>query len=153
MKNFIFLLIMSISIATSSTVVNAQDNSLASKHAMEEGGTPHKIIFQMASGDTLVHKQLMKQLNNILAVAPSTKMEVVCHGPGLDMLITDKTIIADKVKKLIAAGVVFNACEFSMKDKNIVRNQILAEAGTVPAGILEIVARQEQGWSYIKSGF
>jgi intracellular sulfur oxidation DsrE/DsrF family protein len=30
---------------------------------------------------------------------------------------------------------------------------LLPSAGTVPAAILEIVMKQEQGWSYIKAGF
>jgi intracellular sulfur oxidation DsrE/DsrF family protein len=31
--------------------------------------------------------------------------------------------------------------------------KIIPEAGFVKAGIIEIVTKQEQGWSYIKSGF
>ena len=50
--------------------------------------TVHKIVFQLTTNDTMAHKSLMKQLNNITSVAPSTKIEVVCHGPGLDMLVT-----------------------------------------------------------------
>jgi len=74
----------------------------------------HKIIFQLTSNDTIVHKQLIKQFNNILSVSPSTKIELVCHGAGLDMLIVGKTIVEDKMKLLADKGVVFNACDFSI---------------------------------------
>lgn len=113
----------------------------------------HRIVFQLVSGDTLAHKQLMKQLNNIKSVAPTTQMEVVCHGPGLDMLVAEKTMVADKIKKLTESGVVFNACEFSMTERKVEKSALIKEAGLVPAGIIEIVTRQEQGWSYIKAGF
>lgn len=112
----------------------------------------HRIIFQLTSGDTTAHKQLMKQFNNILTVSPTTKIEVVCHGAGLDMLVSDKTIVEEKVKQFADKGVVFNACEFSIKERKVDRSKIIKSAGFVPAGIIEIVSKQEQGWSYIKAG-
>lgn len=114
---------------------------------------PHRIIFQLSSGDTLAHKALMKQLNNITTVAPDTKIEVVCHGPGLDMLVSAKSTVHDKLIPLAEKGIQFNACEFSMKERNVEKSAIIPEAGFVKAGIIEIVSKQEQGWSYIKSGF
>ncbi len=112
----------------------------------------HKIIFQLTSGDTTAHKQLMKQFNNILSVSPTTKIEVVCHGGGLDMLVKGKTIVEDKIKNLSERGVQFMACEFSIKERKVDKNLILSTAGFVPAGIIEVVSKQEQGWSYIKAG-
>jgi intracellular sulfur oxidation DsrE/DsrF family protein len=112
----------------------------------------HKIIFQLTSGDTTAHKQLIKQFNNILSVSPTTKIEVVCHGLGLDMLVSGKTIVEDKIKQLAEKGVVFNACEFSIKERKVDRSKIISSAGFVPAGIIAIVSKQEQGWSYIKAG-
>jgi intracellular sulfur oxidation DsrE/DsrF family protein len=113
----------------------------------------HKIIFQLTTNDTMAHKALMKQLNNITTVAPTTKIEIVCHGPGLEMLITENSIVHQKIKQLSAIGVSFIACEFSMKERNVPQDKIIPEAGYVKAGIIEIVTKQEQGWSYIKSGF
>lgn len=113
----------------------------------------HKIIFQLTTNDTMAHKALMKQLNNITTVAPTTQIEIVCHGPGLEMLITEKSIVHQKIKQLSAIGVSFIACEFSMKERNVPQDKIIPEAGYVKAGIIEIVTKQEQGWSYIKSGF
>lgn len=113
----------------------------------------HKIVFQLTTNDTLAHKALMKQLSNITTVAPTTKIEIVCHGPGLEMLVTDKSIVHQKIKQLSAIGVSFIACEFSMKERNVAQDKIIPEAGYVKAGIIEIVSKQEQGWSYIKSGF
>ena len=87
MKN-LFLLLSFFLLVTIS--VNAQEADKSKEH---------KIVFQLQSSDTTVHKALMKQLNNILTNFPNTKIEVVCHGPGLNMLVTDKTIVADKIEK------------------------------------------------------
>jgi intracellular sulfur oxidation DsrE/DsrF family protein len=49
-------------------------------------------------------------------------------------------------------GVIFNACEFSIKERKLDKSKISMIAGFVPAGIIEIVSKQEQGWNYIKAG-
>lgn len=113
----------------------------------------HRIVMQLVSGDTLVHKGLMRQLRNMLEAAPTLQMEVVCHGPGMDLLMSDRSIVADKVKQFSERGIVFLACENTMKERNLDRAKVLPEAGFVQAGIIHIVERQEQGWSYIKAGF
>ena len=127
--------------------------SIPAAHAgMTQIPKPHRIIFQLVSGDTNAHKALMKQLQNISSVAPDTRMEVVCHGPGLNMLTT-QSIVAEKLQTLMGKGIVFNACEFSMQERKVDKAQILPGVGYVKAGILEIVEKQEQGWNYIKAGF
>lgn len=114
---------------------------------------PHRIIFQMVSGDTMSHKALMKQLQNITSVAPTTKIEVVCHGPGLNMLTSDKSVVSTQLNTMIGKGIAFYACEFSMQERKVEKERILPGIGYVKAGIIAIVERQEQGWSYIKAGF
>jgi len=122
----------------------------ASVNAMSKG---HKIIMQLTSKDTLAHKALMKSINNILSISPDSKVEVVCHGPGLDILIKSKSLVSEQLTQLVSKGIVFVACEFSMKNMNVEKSMLLPAAGTVPAGVIEIVTKQEEGWSYIKAGF
>jgi intracellular sulfur oxidation DsrE/DsrF family protein len=119
----------------------------------QKNASIHKIVFQLSTEDTLAHKALMKQLNNITTVAPDTKIEVVCHGPGLNMLISSKTTVLLKIRELVKKDIQFVACEFSMKERNVDKTAIVQESGFVKAGIIEIVEKQEAGWSYIKSGF
>lgn len=114
---------------------------------------PLKIVFQLSIGDTLAHKALMKQIGNITTVEPTTIIEVVCHGPGLDMLRKDKSTVVKKIDEFSQKGVVFNACEFSMKERNVTADQIIPSAKYVKAGIIYIVTKQREGYSYIKSGF
>lgn len=113
----------------------------------------HKIIFQLTSEDTMAHKALMKQLNNIITVAPDAKVEVVCHGPGLNIVVKGKTVVQGKIAELSKKGVTFVACEFAMKERNVPKENIIPESGFVKYGIMEVVSRQEEGWSYIKAGF
>lgn len=112
----------------------------------------HKIVFQLTSSDTLAHKALMKQLGNILVLSPTSKLEVVCHGPGLSMLVNQTSMVSKKVTELSQRGVDFMACQFSMKERKVSKEELIANAIVVPGGIIEIVQKQEQGWSYIKAG-
>ena len=124
-----------------------------SQNASVNGNKPeHRIIFQLTTSDTTAHKQLMKQLNNILKVSPTSQIEVLCHGAGIDMMVRGKTIVEEKVNELNKKGVAFNVCEFSLKERKVEKENILKSSGFVPAGIIEIVSKQEQGWSYIKAG-
>ena len=119
----------------------------------QEDVRQHRIVMQLVSGDTLVHKGLMRQLRNMLEAAPTMKLEVVCHGPGMDLLMSDRSLVADKVKHFSERGIVFLACENTITERKLDRTKVLPEAGYVKAGIIHIVERQEQGWSYIKAGF
>lgn len=125
---------------------------LFTTNTQAQNKTAHKIIFQLVTGDSTSHKVLMKQFGNILSVAPDTKIEVVCHGPGIEMMMQDKSIVINKIKEFKDKGVVFNVCEFSLKERKVDKAKLIEQSTYVPAGILEIVEKQEQGWSYIKAG-
>lgn len=114
--------------------------------------TPYKIVFQLTTADTAVHRSLVKQIHNILVAAPKSTIEVVCHNQGISFLLTAKTLQAEKVRELKAKGVEFVACENTMRDRKIKREELLPESGTVPAGVVEIVKKQRKKWAYLKAG-
>jgi intracellular sulfur oxidation DsrE/DsrF family protein len=127
-------------------VSNAQDAA--------KSNAKHRIVMQLTSPDTLVYAGLMKQIRNLKeGYGASLEIEVVCHGPGINMLHTDKSNFAEQLQKFTDKGIRFIACENTMKEKNIPKEKILPMAEFVVMGIGEIVEKQEQGWSYIKAGF
>jgi uncharacterized protein len=114
----------------------------------------HHIVMQLSSNDTLVWKALMNNLRHLNeGWKDIVEIEVVAHGPGIEMLLASKTTQAQKIKQFAALGVRFLACENTMREKNIPHSDLITDATLVPMGIGEIVMKQEQGWSYIKSGF
>ncbi len=145
MKNLIFITF----IMSAFQVVNAQTHQTLS----DEGYFDNKIVIQMVTQDTVAHRSLMKQLNNIQSVAPNTQIEIVCHGPGLYMLVNDRSTIKEQIKMNAAKGVGFVACEFSLKERNVKKEDIVPEANFVRSGALELATKQKMGWSYLKAGF
>lgn len=113
----------------------------------------NKIVIQVVTEDTVAHKALMKQLNNITSVAADTEIEVVCHGPGLYMLVKERSIVQAQLKKHAEKGIQFVACEFSLKERKVDKSQIVDEANFARSGALEIASKQRAGWSYLKAGF
>jgi hypothetical protein len=68
------------------------------------------------------------------------------------MLRSDKSVVGSKITEYVAKGIVFNACEFSMKERNVSRDMILPGVAYVKAGIIYIVNKQNEGYNYIKAG-
>lgn len=112
----------------------------------------HKIIWDFTNADTAVQRGLYKQLNNVLTAAPDTKVEVVFHGNAIYALLKDTGYHKELIKALFKKGVVFVACNNSLKGRNIETNRVIEEAIIVPVAILEIATKQEAGWVYIKAG-
>lgn len=113
----------------------------------------HKIIFHLASSDTLVHKALVKQISNVLDYWKTAKIEVVVHNNGIGFMKKEEAKTAKEIHSLAEKGVVFAVCENTMKQRKLEKYQILPSATFVPVGIAEIVLKEEDGWSYIKAGF
>lgn len=144
--SFLKKIITVVLIAVASIQLHAQESNVPVEKS-------HRIVFQMTTSDTLAHKALMKQLKNIKSVSPSTNIEVVCHGPGLTMMMKTKTTVLKDIQTSKETGVVFNTCEFSLKERNVDKREIIAESNFVKAGIIYIVEKVESGYVYIKSGF
>lgn len=113
----------------------------------------HRIVFHLATSDTLAQKALVKQLSNVLEYWDTAKIEVVVHNNGVNFMKQDEARFAKEIADLRQRGVVFAVCENTLKQRKIEKNQILPSAVFVPVGLAEIVLRQEEGWSYIKAGF
>ena len=113
----------------------------------------HKIVFHLASSDTLVHKALVKQIANVMDYWKTAKIEVVVHNNGIGFMKIEETKTKNEINSLVEKGVVFAVCENTMKQRNLEKKQILSSASFVPVGIAELVLKQEDGYSYIKAGF
>lgn len=113
----------------------------------------HRVVFQITTNDTASWKGLMNNLKNLReGWGDAVEIEVVAHAPGIELLMSAKTTQKMKIEEFIHAGVRFVACENTMKQKNIKKEEILPEVGFVPMGVGEIILKQEKGWSYLKAG-
>ena len=113
----------------------------------------HNIVVQLNTSDTASWASVIGNIKNIQKVWPtSLNIEVVVHGKAIDFLVKDKTYFTNDIQLLASQGIKFFACQNTMRKHNITTDMIMKEAGIVPSGVVEIVLKQEAGWSYLKSG-
>lgn len=111
----------------------------------------HKVVMQLNTSDTLVWHGALKNISNLqTALGSSTQIELVAHGAGISILVDGKTTQKAKIAELAASGVLFKACENTIRERKIDRATILSQVGTVPSGVAEVVLKQEAGWAYLK---
>jgi len=112
----------------------------------------HKIVFDFTAADTASFATMMRHAKSIMDLTGNAQLEIVCHGPGLDLIVKGKTTVQKEIEELQKLNVIFAACEVTMKRRGIDKSQIVANAITVPAAILEISSKEQDGWSYVKEG-
>lgn len=112
----------------------------------------HKVVIQLNTADTASWSSTIGNIRNLQKIWPNNiSIEVVAHGKGLDLIVANKTHLANDVNALSKEGVVFAACENSMRKHNVTKADLLPVAITVPSGVAEVILKQEQGWAYLKA--
>lgn len=117
------------------------------------GQVESRVIFQIQSSDSLVYRSIVSQVTNLKKELPDASIEILCHGPGIDFLRIEKASYAKRVQALGFQNVSMVACEFTMSQRKIKKDDIVPFASTVPYGIVELVRKQQEGWIYLKAGF
>ncbi len=109
---------------------------------------------ELTGSDTLIWKGAINNIRHLKEEwGENVEIELVAHGPGISFLQKDKTTQLSAMEELRKSGVVFAACNNSMKARNISLADLVSQATVVPSGVAEIVTKQEQGWSYLKTSF
>jgi intracellular sulfur oxidation DsrE/DsrF family protein len=110
----------------------------------------HKIVFDFTKADSASFSTIVRHAKNIMSMTGNAKLEIVCHGPGLDLLMKEKTTVQKEIEELNKLKVIIAACNETMKRRGIDKSQLVSQAIIVPAALLEISLKQQEGWSYIK---
>lgn len=122
----------------------------AAAHAQKPAG-PLRIVFQVSDGEVAKWNLALNNVRNVQTEFPDDppELEVVAYGPGIGMLKGDSPIAA-RVADALKNGVKVVACENTMKAMKLVYADMLPSIGYVPAGVVEIARKQQQGFAYIK---
>jgi intracellular sulfur oxidation DsrE/DsrF family protein len=112
----------------------------------------HKVVIQFTDSDSVSQASVLGQVKNIKNDLPDTDIEVVCHGPGLDLLVRKTSKVAAQIAEWKSKGVTFAACSNTMKRRGVKPEDLQQEATIVPSAMTQLIKRQEEGWSYVKGG-
>ena len=114
----------------------------------------HRIVVEVNVPGKQAYEIVLGNIANLRkALAPDpVEIEVVCEGRGVDMLLQSGPV----TKRILSAekqGVKFAACKNTLKFRRIDPKHLIKGVSIVPAGVAEVVKKQEQGWSYLKGAF
>jgi len=113
----------------------------------------YRIVFDLTSRDTLDQKAVMRWVGEITSANPDAKIEVVMYGKGFELVMPEKSAFLSQVNAAVKnPNVSFKVCQVALKNNNVEKSRLIAEAQTVPDGIYEILTKQREGWGYIKVG-
>ena len=115
-----------------------------------------KVVYHIDQAATQGLKGL-RNIRNHLDSVPDTKIIVVTHAEGVDMLMEgakeekSKTEYASLVSALKARGVRFEICEITLKNRNLKKEQFVLDADYTPSGVVRIAQLQaREHYAYIK---
>jgi hypothetical protein len=134
------------------TAVNAADPAPAQSVAAKAGtGQKYRAVIQVSDSDAKLWAQAINNTENLqeLLGKENVDIEIVALGQGIGLLKLDSPH-ANRVAQAMKAGVKIVACGSTMKRQKLTKDDMLPDIGYVPGGLIEIMDKQREGWSYIK---
>jgi intracellular sulfur oxidation DsrE/DsrF family protein len=99
----------------------------------------------------------LRNIRNHLDVAPNTKIIVVTHAEGVDLLMDGAkdqksgTEYGPLITALKSRGVRFEVCEITLKNRQLKKEQFILDADFTPSGVVRISQLQSKDrFAYIK---
>ena len=112
---------------------------------------PKKVVFQVSDDNVRTWNLALNNLRNVQQDLGKENViaEIVVYGPGIGMLKGDSKV-EPRVTAALTDGVKVVACENTMKSFRITRADMIPGIAYVPAGVVELMRRQQQGWAYLR---
>lgn len=110
-----------------------------------------RVVFQVSDNDPAKWNLALNNARNVQADLgkDNAQIEIVAYGPGLGMLKADSKV-SDRLAAALDDSVGLLACENTMHNTKVTRDQMYDGIAYVPAGVTHIMKRQSEGWSYIR---
>lgn len=111
----------------------------------------YKVVFQVSDGDPAKWNLTLNNVRNVQQElgADKVQVEIVAYGPGISMLKLESPV-SGRVAEALKQRVKVVACENTMTAQKLVRADMAPDIGYVPAGVVELVKLQGEGWAYIR---
>jgi intracellular sulfur oxidation DsrE/DsrF family protein len=130
--------------------------SIATFVAPSLAAGPTEVVYHIDDADSQGIKGL-RNIRNHLDVSPQTKIIVVTHANGVDIMMEgakDKKNgieYAPLVGALKSRGVRFEVCEITLKNRNLKKDQFTLDTDFTLSGVVRVADLQYQNhFAYIK---
>lgn len=115
------------------------------------GKAGEKVVIQVSDGDPKTWNQALNVVKNIQQAygKDNVQVEVVAFGNGIGMLRMDSEV-GNRIDETLQSGAHVYACENTMRGRKLSKDDMLSKIGYVPAGVVEIINKQREGWAIIR---
>lgn len=110
-----------------------------------------KVVIQVSDADPAKWNLALNNAKNVQQMVGADKVdaEIVVYGPGIGMLKLDSSV-AGRIEEAQKANVTIVACENTMKAMKLTKADMLPNTSYVPAGVVELMRKQQAGYAYIR---
>ena len=111
----------------------------------------HKIVIQVSDNDPAKWNLALNNATNLQddVGAANVDIEIVAYGPGIGMLKLESPT-GSRMADAMKANIKVLACENTMRGQKLTRDDMLPALSYVPAGVTQIMTRQNEGWAYLR---
>lgn len=109
------------------------------------------VVIQVSDDNTKTWNQALNVARNIQQSygKDNVDIEIVVFGHGIGMLKMD-SVVGNRIEDTLKTGVQVNACMNTMRGRKLSKDDMLPTIGYVPAGVIQIVKRQREGWAVLR---
>jgi len=110
-----------------------------------------KMVIQVSDNDSAKWNLALNNASNIQKDLgkDNVELEIVAFGPGINMLKADSEV-GNRVADAVDAGVKVMACQNTMRKQKLNKEDMLSTVGFVPSGVVEILKKQQQSYTYLR---
>lgn len=119
----------------------------------------HRIVIHLDEADAKRQNLVLNNASNINKYyqdkGEEARIEIVAYGPGLTAYIDGKSPVAKRIASFQQNydNIAFKGCgntKAKMEKKSGKDVKLLGGVEVVPSGAVHLIARQEEGWSYLR---
>lgn len=119
--------------------------------AAEPAKGKERVVIQVSDDSPKTWNQAFNVVENLQQAygKQNADIKLVAFGLGIGILKLE-SVAGSRVEDALKNGAQILACENTMRRQKLTRDDMLPNLGYVPAGVVEIIALQKQGWSVIR---
>lgn len=110
-----------------------------------------RVVFQVSDNDPAKWNLALNNARNVQTDLgkDNVEIEIVAYGPGLGMFKAESPVAA-RLAAAIDASVGLVACENTMQNTKVKKDEMYGGISYVQAGVTHLMKRQREGWAYIR---
>ena len=114
-----------------------------------EAAVMPKVVIQVSDSDPAYWNLALNNAKNVQKDLKGAVIEIVAYGPGIGMLKAD-SVAASRISEMAESGIKIVACQNTMRGQKLTKEDMNSSIAYVPSGVVEIMGRQADGYSYIR---